>query len=585
MRQVRILAVDDEPYVRDYIKHVLVRGNFLYSIASNGGEALELLRRETHHVLLTDFMMPGMDGLELAHRAKMICPMIDCVMLTAAGTREVAVEAMRTGFSDYIEKPVRSISEFTISLEQACQRAQMRNEREELLATLQSQNERLEANLKELNEAYRKLQLQEEALKADLMGAQRVQMSLLPRQLPSPKGMEIFGYYKPCEMLGGDFFNAIELESGATAFYVADVSGHGVRAAMVTVIVHECIHFLRGNADGTNILARPEDLLKSINRTLIEESFDFPVHVTMVYAVADRTRGTIRLANAGHPPPLLVCPGAPARRLEAPGLALGIEKDAHYELREWPLPEGASLTMYSDGAVEAVDANDQAFTIERLEKEISGLSGQPARSSCLKLQAMIEKHMGVRSNPDDISILTVTATAHEMPDGKTNVKIVMPESRPETIHEEKTGVEAGWGTSVLVIHADGRLTWQSSPILISLIEKARRAHVDHIWLDLDGCEYMDSTSLGLIHQSSDILVISNVCDTIRHSFEELGILTRLKLTEEEPPQVLMTPQRKQVIGMQEQARVMLATHEALAGISEQNRQKFSGVVEALKHKI
>ena len=107
---------------------------------------------------------------------------------------------------------------------------------------LKKRNEQLESNLAKLYQAYEQLMQHEERQEVDLRQAQHLQQSLLPAGFPQLSGMSLFGYYRPCEWLGGDFFDIVQLDETRLAVYLTDVSGHGVHAAMVTVILRELIH-------------------------------------------------------------------------------------------------------------------------------------------------------------------------------------------------------------------------------------------------------------------------------------------------------------------------------------------------------
>jgi len=102
-----VLVVDDEPALADSLQKILERESLRVLTASSGGEALEIIRREPVSVLLTDLMMPGMSGMDLLRASKSVAPETETVLMTAYGTVENAVDAMKQGAYDFVTKPIK----------------------------------------------------------------------------------------------------------------------------------------------------------------------------------------------------------------------------------------------------------------------------------------------------------------------------------------------------------------------------------------------------------------------------------------------------------------------------------------------
>ncbi|HUT23070.1 MAG TPA: response regulator, partial [Sumerlaeia bacterium] len=243
MDALRVLVVDDDELVRLSLAEILkVRGENCV-LASSGEEALRLLgkreadRGDPFDVLISDLSMPGMDGLELIRRAKNIDPQLVCLVLSGFGTRDNIMAAIKEGVFDFIEKPLPDFPTFSMILDRARDRVRLIGERAGLLADLKRQNEKLEISLSQLNDAYEHLQRQEETIERDLRQAQHMQQRLLPSAFPRVGRIGMFGHYSPCERMGGDFFGIVALGEDRAAVYIADVAGHGVGAAMVTLII------------------------------------------------------------------------------------------------------------------------------------------------------------------------------------------------------------------------------------------------------------------------------------------------------------------------------------------------------------
>ena len=190
---------------------------------------------------------------------------------------------------------------------------------------------------------------------AELTGARRVQEAIMPANWPQFEGWEIHGRHQMCYEVGGDYYDAILAEDGRLWLFVADVSGKGAAAAMLASSTHAGIHALVDHCDS------PAELLTRLNRLMrrrpVSSSF-----VTCLAVLLETNSRTIRLASAGHPPPVLVPPtGVPAMMEVQPGFMLGAFDDPVYEDTVPPeLRAGESFVMYTDGVTEAMGLGRRA---------------------------------------------------------------------------------------------------------------------------------------------------------------------------------------------------------------------------------
>ena len=306
MSNLHILVVDDEVSTLTLIAAFLGKRGGHCDTAEDGEQALALVQRQDYDIMLTDLSMPGLDGIELTRRVKSLRPQTVCILMSGRGTRLDVIAAMHNGVFDFLDKPFVELAVLAAAVERAAASGRLVRERDALLEDLKNQNAKLETSLARLHTAYGQLRQQEATLASDLRQSQRVQRKLLPAAFPSLEGFELFGYFGPCERLGGDFFGAVPLDDGRLAVYLVDVAGHGVSAAMITIILRELLQPRRLQKTLSELLASPEQALAFLNQSLIEEAFDPPILVTMVYAVIDTRKGTLTVASAGHPPPLFV---------------------------------------------------------------------------------------------------------------------------------------------------------------------------------------------------------------------------------------------------------------------------------------
>lgn len=585
--RMRILAVDDEPAILDFLDAFFERRHERFETARDGEEALSRLSGNAFDVLITDLYMPRMDGHELVRRARAEQPNLVCVVLTGQGNSRDSIAAIKEGVFDYIEKPVRDIGTLSMSVDRACERARMLAERARLLADLKQKNAELEINLSRLNDAYERLMKHEEAMEADLRRAQRMQQSLLPSGFPHVEGWSFFGFYCPCERLAGDFFDIIPLRSGRAALYLADVAGHGVRSALVTVILRELIHAQRMLHPETDVFEDPARALRFLNRGLMEESFDDFVHVTMGYAVVDDRTGQVTYGCAGHPRPLLVTDEATPVALRADGPALGVEPDPRFLTVTRPMRRGDLLLIYSDGLADAQSAAGETLSVDRLRRRLSDCRNLSPRRAGAEIERLLFDFQRGAEPLDDVSFLTVSRDGRvETSEGELQPRSVRIVNRamelPPRVEGPTEDIRGGWAGRDYVVRLDGVCGWRLAGPLKAFVEDARDEGAERIHLDLRACESLDSTLLGVVYSFAADVDLRMPEDRVRRQLREMGILDRMRLTEEPPPPATLLSRREEAMGPEARRRMILDAHERLANATPEGRARLGPVVEAMR---
>jgi GAF domain-containing protein len=239
--------------------------------------------------------------------------------------------------------------------------------------------------------------------------ARSLQSALLPHVLPDVPGLRVAARYVPALRgmgIGGDFYDVIRL-GGAAAAAIGDVQGHNVTAAALMGQVRTAVHATAGASPG-EVLARVNRLVTDLNPGLF---------TSCLYAHLDLDRHRVRLATAGHPPPLLRHPGGHAEVLDlTPGLLLGIDPDAEYPTTEIALPPGAVLALYTDGLVEA-PGGDIGDAIAGLAGRLSG-GGGPSPDTLDGLAATLLEHARASvPGGDDMALLLLGPAGHPIGPG------------------------------------------------------------------------------------------------------------------------------------------------------------------------
>jgi sigma-B regulation protein RsbU (phosphoserine phosphatase) len=328
-----ILVVDDEPGIRRALTRILSRKYNTDDVAS-GEEALRELEKKEYDIAIVDLRMPGMDGFQLLRTMKLYRPQTEVIIMSGSASEEKLIEAIQDQAFYFVTKPFQK--EVIETLVDRCVWTQ-RLQRQNLAYT-----EQLERYLEQ---------------------AKEFQASLMPKSFPPVPGLSGGIRYVPSEALGGDFYDFYSLSPTTVAIVVADVFGHGVVAAMRTGIVKSL--FARAVRDDPS----PSSVIHTINDGMNRFGGESPL--TLFYCVLDGETMAIRYANAGHPGPLLCRPGREIESLDSssPLLGAGIKLSKNLEM-EVQLHRGDTVTLYTDGIVEAIDAEHRWFGRENLVRTV-----------------------------------------------------------------------------------------------------------------------------------------------------------------------------------------------------------------------
>jgi phosphoserine phosphatase RsbU/P len=241
------------------------------------------------------------------------------------------------------------------------------------------------------------------ALSKELEVARRIQESILPQQLPRLQSGAVAARYRPMTAVAGDFYDFLRIDDRHLGILVADVSGHGVPAALIASMVKVAVSAQLQNA------ADPARVLSGINQTLAGQlNGQF---VTAAYLFVDLEGRRMRYAAAGHPPLLWWRNGE--RTVEPVvenGLVLGLMPHAPYTFVERPIDAGDRFFLYTDGLVEATDRSDQPFGEQRLRDFLSAsaqLSADQVASAALDQLGAWVGYADGRAQEDDLTVLVV----------------------------------------------------------------------------------------------------------------------------------------------------------------------------------
>jgi sigma-B regulation protein RsbU (phosphoserine phosphatase) len=250
------------------------------------------------------------------------------------------------------------------------------------------------------------------AVAQELETARRIQASILPARSPTLPGLAVAVRYVPMTAVAGDFYDFLPRQ-GRLGLLVADVSGHGIPAALVASMVKVALEAQGGHA------GQPQLVLQGMNGVLCR-TLDGPF-VTAIYADVEPATGRFRLAGAGHPPALLYrrASGTVEALLEN-GLLMGFDARAEYAAREWQACPGDRLLLFTDGVLDASNAADELFGLERLGAILRANAGLTAGPLAERILNELHSFRGGdpgRGFEDDVTlaILDFESTAAEQP--------------------------------------------------------------------------------------------------------------------------------------------------------------------------
>jgi serine phosphatase RsbU (regulator of sigma subunit) len=241
------------------------------------------------------------------------------------------------------------------------------------------------------------------AIHKELDIARQIQSSTLPRNVPALPHLQIAARYAPMSAVAGDFYDFLPVDEHRVGILVADVTGHGVPAALIASMLKVAFAAQTENA------ADPARLLAGLNRALCGKFEDH--FVTAAYVFVDMERNVLRYAGAGHPPLMFTSRSSGAvRQIEENGLMLGLFPDAEYSAKEIPLDSGDRCLIYTDGVFEAMSATQEEYGKARMEQFLrmhGDLSAAGLTTGLLEEVARWAEHANGRSQDDDITVLAL----------------------------------------------------------------------------------------------------------------------------------------------------------------------------------
>ncbi len=385
----RILIVDDAVFNQKILASIVRKAGFEPLVAGDGAEALRRARESRPDLVLLDVVMPGMDGYEVCAELKADAELADIPVIFLSSLDEPAdkIKGLTAGAADYITKPFDG---------------------GEVLARVQTQL-RLRQLTQALQSLNRDLVAKQRSLDDDLSAAADIQGALIPRADLTLPGLALSWLFIPSLAVGGDIFNAQQLDAEHVAFYILDVNGHGVPAAMVSVLAWQSLSpamglVVRPGDGGTSAsrVAPPAEVMCGLEREYPYERFER--YFTISYLVLHLPSGRLAYSTAAHPFPILGREDGALQTLEEGGSIVGLGLGL-YDEGEVRLRQGDRIFLYTDGIVEYRAPTGEFFGEERLHDVLRSARDRPLCDVETLLRSALLSFGAGAPAEDDISFL------------------------------------------------------------------------------------------------------------------------------------------------------------------------------------
>jgi len=377
--KVKILVVEDSRSLRFLLTHLLEQHGYDVDAAENGSKGLEKYRQGEYDLILSDIMMPEMNGIEMCEHIKGDPKegSVFFIFLSTLKDLEDRIKGIETGADDYLVKPF---------------------DNRELMAKINA-GARIIKLQRQLEEKNRELTYLNDLLSEELEAAMQIHLSLFPRQISNLPGAKVEARFKPMPYLGGDFYEVLTINQDLVAIFTADVSGHGFAATYIGNILRQIFR------EHYSQLVSPAQLMTRINQQFKQSitTFDF---ATAFYGILDSKSNLFHYVRAGAPiVPVIKSLKEDLIFLEDNNPAIGAISMTEYQEQTIQLSPGDIVFLYSDGVTETKSPDDQFFGEERLFKILQDTKIKGVKEKIQAVMTEVDRFKGNCPFSDDITLL------------------------------------------------------------------------------------------------------------------------------------------------------------------------------------
>jgi sigma-B regulation protein RsbU (phosphoserine phosphatase) len=383
--RARILVVDDDAISRRILAQLLASAGHDSRECEDGAKALQLIHAKPPSLLLLDFDMPGLNGAEVLRRLRSdpdpAVAQIPAIMLTGHGSEESEVSCLQAGADDFVTKPINAAV---------------------LLARIETQL-RLRSMRRQLERQNDELEGWRRNLERDLEAARLTQQSLIPQKPPPLPGWQVATCYRPVIQVGGDIYGWLPMKDSRILFWIADGTGHGAAAALLTTLAKLLFHHGGVEHDApTTVMERVNSDFRSI--------FGARSFMTAMCVALDPASGHASVVGAGHPPLLVSRDNGATESIASIAPPLGLIEHPEFTETVIGFEAGDAFLLYTDGLFGSAKDGRRRLTPQRLETMLD--HSAPSAEALLKgILTQVAPDNAGDALPDDMAALAVRRAA------------------------------------------------------------------------------------------------------------------------------------------------------------------------------
>ncbi|HOV32655.1 MAG TPA: SpoIIE family protein phosphatase [Candidatus Hydrogenedens sp.] len=586
-----ILIVDDELSILTLMDKILTKQGYEVQVCISAEKAVQILKESDFDLVLVDLYLKGrLNGFELMLWINENKPYLVEIVLSGTTKIEDVVKAVYFGAYDFVLKPIDSWEMFLHQINRAVEHKRIKEYNEQLTKEIQKKNAELENRIAELELAYQLVQAQTEVFQQDLQKAERIQRTLLPKNIPRHQNISASVYFHPLNRIGGDLMDIFQLDENHIGIYIADTSGHGIGSALVTTFLNYAFQPKYSEDSGEVKIVSPKILLKNLNEKLVSGPFGYEIFISLCYAIIDLQNQTIEICNAGHPTVLWRHNHSNmVEVIRIPAPALGIVSGAKFTSMTYSWDWNDTFIFYTDGILNLQDSENEQFTQQNLMELLEQDTGNPAEM-VHQLDEKLSKWIEQRLQRDDMTLIWFALKGQENPQ---IIYYPLQESAPLSISLSTRDVLYGIQKNTCYLKITGTGTWREAYSLYDFLQKLKEENkqVERWVLDFSECTQLESTFLGVLHQlclaseekGSPQIALQNIARPLLKEFSELGLADIFihflfeseSLPAELQPITMPTTQERLI-------DFILNAHEMLISADPSNAPRFEQLITLLK---
>lgn len=381
----KILLIDDEEIILENLKFILELEGYEVATASDGREGIRVLSESgDFDTVISDMKMPGLSGLDVIRAIRAIDPDLGIIILTGHGDMDNAIQAMKEGAFDYLNKPVNA-DKLILCLERAIRKTALIRENRRLNQDIVRKN----LFFQNINET-----------------ARQILMNMLPKEVPDLNGIRLSCIYHCCDNVGGDMYDVFEI-GDKIVFYVFDVCGHGLLSAVTTMVLKSAINNLKYLYRNAGMIPDIVEIVENANSEMYANTAS-NLFATLFIGIYDRKSHVLEYISAGHVDQYLVA-GSKIQTLSSTATVIGMFEDSRFKSARLTIRPGDRLYLFTDGIIE-IWKDDVILAADEITRILSGSSEKTLEENIRMIHDNLMELYKDKKPDDDITLLGIEFT-------------------------------------------------------------------------------------------------------------------------------------------------------------------------------